>query len=287
MIACPRCGAIHASTLRSCPECGFLPAEVDGFVAWAPQASRSNSGFKVEYFAPLAAHEDRNFWFVARNRLILWALETYCSPFESFLEIGCGTGSVLSAVARRFPSARVTGSEVFAEGLTFAAARAPRAQFVQMDACNCPYVEEFDVTGAFDVIEHIDDDEAALGYLYRALKPGGKLLISVPQHRWLWSTADSYACHRRRYTAEGLHAKVRRAGFEIRRSTSFVSLLLPAMLISRRSTKPFNPLAEFKIHAALNEVLKAILTCERRLVTRGVNFPLGGSRLVIATKPAA
>ena len=150
-----------------------------------------------------------------------------------------------------------------------------------------PFVEEFDVTGAFDVIEHIDDDEAALGYLYRALKPGGKLLISVPQHRWLWSTADSYACHRRRYTAEGLHAKVRRAGFEIRRSTSFVSLLLPAMLISRRSTKPFNPLAEFKIHAALNEVLKAILTCERRLVTRGVNFPLGGSRLVIATKPAA
>lgn len=287
MIACPRCTALHASTQRSCPECGFAPAEVGGFVAWAPGASRSNTGFKAEYFAPLAAHEERNFWFVARNRLILWALDAYCSPFESFLEIGCGTGLVLSAVAGRFPNARVTGSEALVEGLAFAAARAPRAQFVQMDACSCPYVEEFDVAAAFDVIEHIDDDEAALRSLHRALKPGGKLLISVPQHRWLWSAADSYACHRRRYGAEELHTKVRRVGFEVKRSTSFVSLLLPAMLISRRSTKPFDPLGEFQIHAALNEALKAILRCERRLVTLGVNFPVGGSRLVIAEKRVA
>ena len=287
MIVCPRCAALHVSTHPSCPECGFLPAEASGFVAWAPWASQSNSGFKAEYFAPLAAHEDRNFWFVARNRLILWALDTYCTPFESFLEIGCGTGLVLSAVTRHFPNARVTGSEVLVEGLAFAAARAPRAQFVQMDACNSPYVDEFDVAGAFDVIEHIDDDEAALWYLHRALKPGGKLLISVPQHGWLWSAADSYACHRRRYGAKELHAKVRRVGFEVQRSTSFVSLLLPAMLMSRRSTKPFDPLAEFKIHAAFNEMLKAILACERRLVTLGVNFPVGGSRLVIAEKRAA
>src|SRR5262249_49133872 len=161
------------------------------------------------------------------------------------------------------------------------AARAPHAHFIQMDARDCPYLDEFDVAAAFDVIEHIDEDEAVLANLFRAVKPGGHALITVPQHRWLWSDADRCACHRRRYQAVELHAKVRRAGFEILRSTSFVSLLLPLMLISRRSTKNFDPLAEFKIGARLNEALQAVLACERRLITLGVNFPVGGSRLVI------
>jgi SAM-dependent methyltransferase len=284
MITCPRCAALHASALSSCPRCGFAPAIVDGFQSWVPEASRTADGFKAEYFAPLAALEERNFWFVARNRLILWALETYCRPFESFLEMGCGTGFVLAAVARRFPRARVVGSEIFVEGLAFAAARAPSAQFVQMDAGACPYVEEFDVAAALDVIEHIDDDEAALRSLFRALKPGGQALITVPQHRWLWSAADSFACHCRRYSAKQLHAKLRQAGFAIERSTSFVSLLLPAMLASRRSTRPFDPFAEFKIPSTLNEILRAILACERCLITLGLDLPIGGSRLVVAKK---
>ncbi len=216
--------------------------------------------------------------------MIVWALKTYCSPFDSYLEIGCGTGFVLAEVARVFSRAHVTGSEIFTKGLTFAAAGAPRAHFVQMDACDCPYLEEFDVASAFDVIEHIDDDEAVLRNLFRAIKPGGYVLITVPQHRWLWSAADSYACHCRRYGAEELHAKVQRAGFEILRSTSFVSLLLPVMLISRRSARNFNPLAEFKLNAKLSETLKAILACERLLITLGMNFPIGGSRLVVLKK---
>jgi SAM-dependent methyltransferase len=113
-----------------------------------------------------------------------------------------------------------------------------------MDACDCPYLDEFDVASAFDVIEHVDDDEAVMRSLFRAIKAGGYVMIAGPQHRWLWSAADSYACHRRRYDAEELHAKVRRASFEILRSTSFISLLLSAMLILRRSVKNFDPMAE-------------------------------------------
>jgi SAM-dependent methyltransferase len=286
MIVCPRCAVLHSSVHQACPQCGVVPAQVDGFRAWSPQSCEASSGFRSEYFAPLAAYEAKNFWFLARNRLIVWALETYCSPFESYLEIGCGTGFVLAEVARVFSHARVTGSEIFTKGLTFAAARVPRAHLIQMDACDCPYLDEFDVASAFDVIEHIDDDEVALRNLFRAVKAGGYVLITVPQHRWLWSATDSYACHRRRYEADELHAKVRRAGFEILRSTSFVSLLLPVMLVSRRSAKQVDPLAEFKNNAKLNEVLKAILACERRLITLGVNFPVGGSRLVVLKKPA-
>jgi hypothetical protein len=117
------------------------------------------------------------------------------------------------------------------------------------------------------------------------LKPGGGLLLTVPQHQWLWSSADEYACHFRRYSAPELHGKLRSAGFEIVRSTSFVSLLLPAMLISRRrakGNKTYDPLDEFRISPLLNLAFEKALTIERWLIRMGLNLPLGGSRIVIA-----
>ncbi len=70
---------------------------------------------------------------------------------------------------------------------------------LQFDACAIPYKAEFDVIGAFDVIEHIEEDTAALTQMYQALKPGGGLLITVPQHRFLWSAVDEMSYHKRRY----------------------------------------------------------------------------------------
>lgn len=291
MIACPRCSTLYESTdQQPCPQCGFAPVVLDGIATWAPQLSEAGGGFKAEYFRPLVDLEKNNFWFHSRNRLIIWTLKTYFPDFHSFLELGCGTGFVLSGVAGAFPDARLVGSEIFTAALAFAAARTPTARFAQMDARQLPYVAEFDVAAAFDVIEHIREDELVLQNLAGALRPGGGLLITVPQHQWLWSAADDYACHYRRYTKRDLHAKIRNAGFDILRSTSFVSLLLPAMLASRRrpgTQERFNPLTEFEISSALNEALKRILAVERQLIALGVNFRLGGSRLVVARKMPA
>jgi SAM-dependent methyltransferase len=287
MIACPGCATLYASINPRCPRCDFAPTNLNGIAAWAPELSETGGGFKAEYFGPLVQIEPKSFWFQARNQLIIWALETYFPKLASFLELGCGTGFVLSGVSQAFPQARLVGSEIFAAGLTFAAARVPTASLVQMDARRVPYVEEFDVAAAFDVIEHIDEDELVLQNLHHAIRAGGGLLITVPQHQWLWSATDDHACHQRRYSAADLHAKIRNAGFDILRSTSFVSLLLPAMLVSRRQARTeetFDPLAEFEISRTLNEVLRAVLAVERQLIRRGVNFSLGGSRLVIARK---
>src|SRR5205823_1532466 len=90
-----------------------------------------------------------------------------------------------------------------------------------------------DAIGAFDVLEHVYEDEAVLRQLYQALKPRGGLLLSVPQHPWLWSPVDDYSHHRRRYIASALAEEVERAGFRILRQTSFVSLLLPVVALSR------------------------------------------------------
>jgi SAM-dependent methyltransferase len=258
-----------------------------GVLAWAPELAAAGGGFKAEYFAPLARLEERNFWFQARNALVSWALRQYFPAPKSLLEVGCGTGFVLSGVAQACPDTQLLGSEIFIDGLSFAAERVKRAAFVQMDARRIPYVEEFDVVAAFDVIEHIEEDELVLRNFWQALKPGGGVLLTVPQHQWLWSESDKYACHVRRYSAGELHAKLERAGFDVVRSTSFTSLLLPAMMLSRRKgnrEKAFDPMAEFNIPRALNWAMGRVLDVERWLVRLGVNFLAGGSRLVVARK---
>lgn len=206
------------------------------------------------------------------------------------LEIGCGTGFVLSALAKRFPDARFTGSEVFTRGLHFAAQRVPTARLCQMDARRIGHRDEFDVIGAFDVLEHIAEDTIVLEQIHEALMPGGILILTVPQHPWLWSHSDDYACHEQRYTEAELTRKTRAAGFETVLSTSFVTLLLPAMLLSRllqrrAAPKDFDPSAEFRLHPVLNRLFHAVMQVELLLIRAGLTLPVGGSRLVVARKP--
>jgi SAM-dependent methyltransferase len=198
------------------------------------------------------------------------------------------TSQLVSGIARSWPDARLVGSEIYSAGLGFAAQRIQHAEFVQLDARRMPYEDEFDVAGAFDVIEHIDDDEAVLASLRGAVLPGGGVLLTVPQHPRLWSAADEYAHHVRRYTARELEHKVRRAGLEILRSTSFVTLLLPAMLASRRTHRDlvaFDPRAELTTPAGVNRALGILMGLERLLIRSGISLPAGGSRLIVARRP--
>lgn len=294
MKKCLACGAVYPSLKEYCPTCSAAPEIHDGFLSHAPALAEAADGFKPSHFAELAPLEARNFWFRVRNRLILWALWKYCRGFQSLLEIGCGTGYVLSGIANAYPGARLHGSEIFTAGLEFAAARQPSIAFMQMDARAIPYFEEFDVIGAFDVLEHIEEDTKVLEAMCQALTPNGVLLLTVPQHAWLWSSVDDYACHVQRYAARAIHAKVEAAGFEILRSTSFVSSLLPLMFASRllkraplKVTDRVDAVAELNISPWLNSLFEKMLGVDLALIRGGVDLPLGGSRLVVARKTIA
>lgn len=288
MKACLRCDRVFSSDGWTCPACGYRPAKLEGVDAHAAEVAHEGGGFKPEYFAELARSESANFWFKARNELIQWALHRYIPDAHRFLEVGCGTGFVLSGVAAAHPGMALSGSEIFLAGLSHAAKRVPSARFMQMDARHVPFVDEFDAVGAFDVLEHIEEDEAVLVQLHKALKPGGVLLLSVPQHPWLWSASDEYACHVRRYTRPDIEAKVRAAGFALLRSTSFVTFLLPAMALSRalqkRRTLTFDPTAELNVHPTLNQVFYGAMKIELAGIRLGLNYSLGGSRLIVAQK---
>lgn len=244
--------------------------------------------FPPASFARLAALEDRNYWFRARNRLIVWALRRHFPDMRRYLEVGCGTGCVLGAVESAFPQVSALGGEMHGAGLEQAARRVQRARLVQMDATRIPFRGEFDVVGCFDVLEHVPQDEEVLAQLRGALRDGGGVIITVPQHRFLWSAADEYAGHVRRYRRAEILAKLEAAGFRPLLVTSFVSVLLPLMWAARarhrRLDARYHPQAELEVGRAANLLLEAALDFERALIALGARFPFGGSLLVVAQK---
>jgi SAM-dependent methyltransferase len=285
---CISCEKTFQSQSWRCPQCSYEPERIDGSFAFAPELARAGEGFEPEYFARLADQEAGNFWFRARNRLLIWALERYFPDAQNLLEIGCGTGFVLSGFKVAFPKLILSGSEVFSEGLGFAAARLPGVELFQMDARRIPFREEFDLIGAFDVLEHIEQDELVLSQMYEATRKGGGILVTVPQHRFLWSAADEFARHVRRYKASELIEKVSQAGFQVLRVTSFVSLLLPLLMLSRikqrRFNKEFDPDAELAVSTPVNLSLEKILAVERTMIRAGLSLPAGGSLLLVARR---
>ena len=290
MKRCISCCFEFSAPNWKCPSCHWQPTMRNGIPIFVLNPPKFGEGMLPSSFSLLAALEAKNFWFRARNRLLIWALKYYGSNVNKFMEVGCGTGFVLEGIARVFPSIQLVGSEIFPEGLAFAAERIDGgSKFLQMDARQIPYVAEFDMIGAFDVVEHIQDDEVVLQQIHQALKNHGFIMLTVPQHPSLWSPVDEYSCHMRRYTARELHEKVSRAGFEIIRSTSFVTTLLPLMFLSRllqrgKSIENFDADSELKINPVLNRVLEYCLNFEGLLIRFGVSLPVGGSRLVIAKK---
>lgn len=288
MKLCVACHNPFESDEWTCPACGYRPAVRNEVFQFAEDPTGGRAGFVPEYFARLASIEPGHFWFRARNAIIQWALGKYFPNAESFFEIGCGTGYVLGGIRENLPRMRLVGSDIFTDGLVFAKARLPGMELYQMDARHIFFESEFDVVGAFDVLEHLVEDESALAQMFQAARPGGGLLITVPQQRYLWSASDRFARHQRRYSRGELRAKVRRAGFEIERITSFNSLLLPLMILSRMYQKHHGktkPWRELEISPALNKALGSILTIERSMITQGVCFPAGGSLLLIGRKP--
>lgn len=246
------------------------------------------AGFNADHFGRLAEVEDRSFWFRARNRLIVQLASEISKEGDQMLEVGCGTGYVLRALAREC-GLRMTGSDLYGEGLEYARRRVREADFLELDARELPYEQSFDLVGAFDVLEHIDDDIGVLRGLYRALRPGGFLLLTVPQHPWLWSAADVHACHVRRYRRKELMDRVTTAGFVPVRSTSFVAFLLPLMALSRWrerfSSRSYEMLmSDLVPPPPVNWLFEQMLAFEQVLIGLGLNLPAGGTLAVVARR---
>ena len=287
MKLCLSCGGRFEQDSWRCPSCGKAP-EANRFPLFAPEQAHENDGFEPLAFERLARQEPTSFWFRSRNRLVAQLLRRHFPDARKLLEVGCGTGFVLAGLHEAVPDLELAGSELFASGLEFAAKRVPRAELYQMDCRHIPFDAEFDVICALDVLEHVQEDEVALKEMHRAVRPGGGVIVSVPQHPRLWSDGDDFARHKRRYTRAELAAKLAAAGFNVKRLTSFVTTLLPLMALSRsrqRSLDTYDPAAEYRAPRVVDRMFEGTLEMERALIAAGVSLPAGGSLFAVAVRP--
>jgi SAM-dependent methyltransferase len=288
MKICVSCENRFSSAGWVCPACGNEPI-LDGYRKLSPPLTELVQGYDPETFTAAAEAERSSFWSLQRNKLLAWTLSRYFPDARTLLEVGCGAGIVLEALEERFPELSLVGGDPFPLALDLARARLERAELLLMDGRSIPYDDEFDVVAALDVLEHVEEDEEVLRELFRAAKPGGGLLLAVPQHPRLWSRADDWALHVRRYTKHELVDKVERSGFSVVRTTSFVSITLPLMALSRaldRRKRIYDPRSELDLPRPLQAFLGSTISLERRLIAHGISLPAGGSLLLVARKPA-
>jgi SAM-dependent methyltransferase len=149
----------------------------------------------------------------------------------------------------------------------------------------------FGLVCALDVVEHIEDDAAAVRELLRICRPGGTLLLTVPAYEWLWSEHDDANLHKRRYTRPRLRQLFADQDADVVKITHFNFLLsLPIILVrvigklKQRFRPPVHPKLDLaETPAMLNALLLRLFSSERYLVNH-VNAPFGISIACLVRK---
>lgn len=233
--------------------------------------------------------EEGHWWHAARRNLVLdWIRQSYPGRGDlKILDAGCGTGLMLQQM-RELGSPE--GVDISDEALEFCRKRG-LSNVRKADVLHLPFeAETFDVVTALDVLEHLDDDRSALEEFGRVLKPGGRVFMFVPAHKWLWSLQDDVSHHRRRYTARTLRESVLGSGLVIERMSYVSCFLLPVIFLGRQWLKVLLLFKEWDTENDLhpewsNGILRRIFESEIPLLRRG-NLPFGASLLCIARKAA-
>jgi SAM-dependent methyltransferase len=185
------------------------------------------------------------------------------------LDLGCGSGSVSAALD--LAGYEVTGVDGHLPRVLEAAQRSPRASFFVHDLERGveAFRRDFDAVGLFDVIEHLDAPRAALGEAVTCVRPGGWVVGTVPAMRALWSQADVFAAHRRRFEARELANELARVeGADVVEVRPFFRSLVPLLFAQRRVVSTLRPLANAESYvtvppAPVNLGLRALLRLER------------------------
>lgn len=224
--------------------------------------------------------ERDHWWFQARRTIVDYLFwEKILDKRLKALCIGCGTGQQLLHIQRY---CNVIGLDIDSTAVAFC--RQQNLQAIEADiVTNKLPNESFDIVVATDVIEHIEDDIQAVEAIYKLLKPGGKLLLTVPACPFLWSKHDEASDHPhyRRYTSATLNMLIEKK-FKIHLLSYYNFFLFPLVFIVRKLNLDFeNQLAQPSY--IVNQFFKSVLSFERFILSF-ISFPIGVSLLVIAEK---
>ena len=232
----------------------------------------------------MAELDELHWWYRARRAVLAELIRrtTNLPKKARILEVGCGTGHNIQMLER---FGTVGGIEIDPEARAFAEKRLGR----KVSSAPLPQLTgikrgHYDLVAALDVVEHIDDDKAAIAALASCLKPGGKLLVTVPAHQWMWSAHDELNHHKRRYSKKQLRQLIEGSPLKLDAIGYFNSLLFPLAVGARLASKltgrgggddslPPKP---------VNYAFERAFAAERRLIGK-VPLPPGLSLFAVAS----
>ncbi|MBN8809434.1 MAG: class I SAM-dependent methyltransferase [Sphingomonas sp.] len=231
----------------------------------------------------MAEHDSTHWWYTARRDVLhdYIAREAALPKDARILEIGCGTGHNLPMLQQ---FGEVDAIEIDPAARAIASARLGKpVGDAPLPALPGITRGAYDMIAVLDVVEHIDDDVAALRAMKDCLKPGGKILIAVPAHQWMWSAHDVVNHHHRRYSKATLKAAIDAAGLSPTKFGYFNSLLFPLAAASRIAgrLRGKDDSDDSPPPGPVNKLFEAIFRVERHLVGR-VPMPMGVSILTLA-----
>jgi SAM-dependent methyltransferase len=220
------------------------------------------------------AELDQSHWWYRARRIVLAELirrEALPPPGAHILEIGCGTGHNLPMLGE---FGTVDALELDDEARAIAEGRLGR----KVMSARLPELAgvgdgDYELIAALDVIEHIDDDHAAVAAIAAKLSSGGKFLMTVPAHQWMWSAHDTANHHKRRYSKSSLRQLIEASPLKLEKIGYFNSLLFPLAVAERFGSK-LRAKDEGRVslpRKPLNSALQGVFALERYFVGR---FPL-------------
>jgi SAM-dependent methyltransferase len=246
-----------------------------------------------DFYLQYATVEDKHWWFIARRHILDRLICQIHLPIDAkILEVGCGTGGNLRMLAHHGEIAAMELDETACE---FANQRQITAVKLGSLPDKIPFTDEYDLIVAFDVIEHLDDDLAALSALRSHVKPGGWIILTVPAYQFLWSSHDDINHHKRRYRLRSLQKVVRRADFSVRYASYFNTFLFPLVAGVRLLQNLFKlghksqdnksqTSSDLTIPSPrINKLLTFLFASERHFMGR-LSLPFGVSAVVVAQK---
>ena len=241
-------------------------------------------GFLYDKFYAI---EETHWWFAGMRRtfrrLLTDALRAV--PNARLLDVGCGTGIVLKEFGHL---GKICGLDLAPEAVKYTKRRNPEGAVLQGNLLSLPVASgSVDAVLAFDVIEHIEDDGAAVKEIHRVLSANGVVVVNVPAFASLWGDKDEANHHHRRYNKRMLRNVLEAAGFRIERLTYTNTTLFPMIWCARQLERlrgaRWNPEAEYHPSRWVNWTLLQLLYIEERILRR-FDFPFGTSVTCVARR---
>jgi SAM-dependent methyltransferase len=235
----------------------------------------------------MAEREKTYWWHLGRLRIIESYLKRiHKEPSKTkILNVGCGTGGTIDMLEG---FGTVDNVDISDDAIDFMKQRGYK-RITKVDDIELPFKDKtYDIVGAFDVLEHIEDEVGALREWGRILKDDGAIVITVPAYQWLWTEHDVSLHHKRRYTTKRLAAAAAEAGLKPEKKSYAIVFSLPLVVGFRFLNKVLGRKTDSEtsyvnVPEWANNLFTKLLYGEAKLHGK-IRFPFGTSVVTVLRK---